>query len=116
MKRDGIKISSVLCGSRKPAAAPPKPSAPVLSVDMNSMTFNIAWDGTPVEHWEVYYSNHPPGNFSRGGQVHLFPTDYWNLVSDFNVDWALFLVGCDGDGNEITPHSNVLTGHSPAHA
>jgi hypothetical protein len=115
MSNSTIKIGVALIGSRPRARKSPNPPSPVLSVDMVSSTFNVAWDGPPVEHWEIYYSNQPPGNFSDSGQTYRFPTDYWDLVGDFNVDWALYVVGCDADGNAITPQSNVLTGHSITH-
>ncbi|HKW28850.1 MAG TPA: hypothetical protein VJT54_05910 [Verrucomicrobiae bacterium] len=88
-----------------------------MSVDMGSMTFNVVWTESPVEYWEIYCSENPPGNYSDLGQTfpNELPANYWDWIGDRNVDWALYVVGCDGDGNEITPHSNVLTGHSPDH-
>jgi len=117
MNRQSIKIGNAPRGSRNKAAAPPAPPAPVVSVDMNSMTFNVTWAGSPVEYWEIYCSENPPGNYFDDGQTspNRLPTNYWNWIGDTNVDWALYVVGCDGDGNVITPQSNVLTGHSPGH-
>src|SRR6266850_1023375 len=91
------------------------PLAPIVSVDMNNMTFNVAWNGLPVAYWEIYYSGNPPGNYYDIGQTSPgeLPTNYWNWIGDTNVNWALYVVGYNGDGNVITLQSNVLTGHSP---
>ncbi len=116
MKRSRIKIGNAIRGSRNhAAAAPPAPPAPVVSVDMNSMTFNVAWAGTPVAYWETYCSENPPGNYYAAGETTpaQLPAIYWSWIADTNVDWALYVVGYDGDDNVITPQSNVLTGHSP---
>lgn len=84
---------------------------------MNSMTFNVTWNGTPVDHWETFLCENPPGDFGDIGSSRPdeLPANYWDWIGDFNVDWALYVVGGDGDENEITSQSNVLTGHSPAH-
>ena len=118
MNRHSIKIGNAPRGSRNAApAAPPAPTTPVLSVDLNSMTFNIAWNGTPVHHWEIFLCENPPGPFADNGGLpsQSFPTDYWNVIGDLNVDWALYVVGRNAAGTDITPQSNVLTGHSPSH-
>lgn len=112
-----IKIGNVARGSRNHARqTETKAPAPLLSLDAQAMKFNVTWNGTPVDHWEVYLSENPPGNFEDSGSTapDRLPTDYSNWISDHNVNWALYVVGRDGDENEITPPSNTLTGRSPA--
>jgi hypothetical protein len=118
MNRHSIKIGNAPRGSRNGIVEPPGPAAPVLSVDMGSMTFNVDWDGPAVDHWEIFLCENPPGPFDNAGSMtpqHL-PWNYWDVIPDFNVDWAIYVIGRDADENDITPQSNVLTGHSPAHS
>jgi hypothetical protein len=104
-----VYMQPSLLESHTPAPAP-SPAAPVLTRDANGM-WTAAYDGPAQTYWQIWTRSSGGTTWSDSGdtQTSHFPAPDADIVPDNVTWWQVKFCGEDGDGNQSTPFSNVIS-------
>lgn len=106
MRHARLKTVSVLRGPR-PAA----PATPQLVRDTATSLWNITWDGPLPENWQEWKRCDYLADWTVQGTLAPvdFPANTDAILEGDEQWWQVKFVGVDGDGNRVTPFSNVVS-------
>jgi hypothetical protein len=109
---DAWMQSSLLSNHTPP---PPEPAAPVLTRDAGGQ-WSLTYMGAAQVYWQIWSRCSENPEWSNLGEIR---TDHFpagdDAMSPGGTWWQVKICGEDGDGNENTPFSNVISfGNVPA--
>ena len=99
-----------LLSPHTPTPPAPPTVAPVAARDANGM-WTVTYDGAAQTYWQIWVRDSGGTTWSDSGdtQTSHFPAPDADIVPDNVTWWQVKFCGEDGDGNQSTPFSNVIS-------
>lgn len=89
----------------RPSAVSP---APVLNRDASGQ-WTVTFSGAAQSAWQVWSRYDGSPDWSESGEIETFPASDDDMVPEGASWWQVKVCGEDGDGNQDTPFSNVVS-------